>query len=144
MDLTKFDKHLGKKAILELKNEDGGIDEFEFKQISYEQFGEFMVLAGKNMSSGDPKTIMQNIAKDPESLKNMQNIFLKIVEDNYPELPKDKAKEFVVTNFTAIGKFIKEIMPKKQEESEEKMTLIKQKLKQIQDAKRQNISKDKQ
>jgi len=120
--LDKFKRHIGEPVKIKI-----GEDEFEFKPLNYEQFGKLMVLTSK-FKQGE-EFDMSTLGE--ENIKGMLDLFYNIVNDSYPELTDEMAKQFVTNNINIFGDILEKLTPKTEKGRE---TLIKDKIKSIQDA----------
>ncbi|MEK6878419.1 MAG: hypothetical protein AABY22_02365 [Nanoarchaeota archaeon] len=103
--LEKFNRHINKPIKVRLKNADGE-DEFEFKPINFEQFGQILFIAGK--SKGQEFDISK---LDKEDIDLFLNLFFDIVKNSYPDLENEVIKNFVISNLASLNDILEKLMP---------------------------------
>jgi hypothetical protein len=117
-ELDKFKRHMACAQTLVLKNDDGTEDTFEFKPLSVEVFTEFMVIS-------------EELDKKPEAdaAKAMFDLYVRIIQNSYPELNKLDAESFLISNFADMMELMQNLMPVKLDQQQTKE--MKQKLEQM-------------
>jgi len=109
-EMNKFERHMAKGAVLELKNEDKTIDTFDLKPLEYEDMDKYYLLLEK-VSSMESELKKENKDMDKitsseifkylgnETIKLIMDLSLKTIKLSYPDLDDKLAKRFVKDNF---------------------------------------------
>jgi hypothetical protein len=100
-DYDKLSRHLRRKVKVEITNEEGIKDEFEFYPASFEVYSRFMILAPQ----------LENDKFSEESGKQLLDIMALIVKESYSDWPDDVCKQFVANNFESLMDVMERIMP---------------------------------
>ena len=111
--MNKFEKHMAKGAVLELKNADKTIDVFDLKPLEYEDIDKYYLLLekisemetqlkkeNKDMDKLNTSDIFTYLGND--TLKLIMELSLKTIKISYPDLDDQLAKRFVKDNFMTI------------------------------------------
>lgn len=100
--LDKFNRHCGKSIKVELKNEDGTKDEFEFNPLNMDQLTKLLIFEGmvQNLSEKGDEKRQEILAK---SAPLMIDILKDIVKTSYPDITDDIVSKFLANNFVYLS-----------------------------------------
>ena len=116
--MEKFKRHIGRPIEFKLDKEDGTSDVFQLKPLSVELFTEFMLISEElNKKGGE---------MNPATIKDLFDLYVKILINSYPDLDQETAEGFMLNNFVELVDVFNKLMPTKVSDQQKKA--IKEKL----------------
>jgi len=141
-DIEKVKRHLSKPIPVTIKNQDGAEDIFYFKPLNIEQQAILMEIS-KSIRGREEveiemdeegKTIKKKIPDiKKEDMNEMFGLILDAAKNSIEGIDEETAKDFCNTNFEQLSDALFKLMPENQ--SKEKVNLIKKKMEDIRNAK---------
>lgn len=113
IDIQRFRNHINAPVTVKF-----GEDEFTFKPLNVKQFATLMLISDKLENKKDNLTA--------EDTNMFIGLFVDVVNTSYPELDKETAEQFVVSNFLEFQDVIQKLVPKTDSTKVEALKKIKE------------------